>query len=129
MKQFFFILSIICLPIMAISQITFTTSRQNSLYEEDGKWICSPPLYEETIWQIQVGRIYSQSLDDAYFKIKTFATRGKNDIYICEDNKGNEVVIVVLDQGKNIVVNFKGYGKQLAMVYEVKNIDKNKQDL
>ncbi len=121
MKTFLFVLSIISLPVMASSQVKITTTQFQSLYMENDKWISSRPVFEQHVWEVQFGRIFCKTMNNAYYKIKKFYTRGKNDIYFCEGENGSEVVIVILNQGEKIVVNFKGYGEPLAMVFKAEN--------
>ncbi len=87
----------------------------------DKDWVASHPVHEENVWQIQFGKIVCKTMDNSEFKIKQYSTRGKNDVYICEGSKGENVVITVLNHGEKIVINFRAYGEPVAMVFDVDN--------
>jgi len=73
------------------------------------------------VWQIQFGKIICKTIDNSEYKIKEYGSRGKNDVYICEGNKGQRVVVTVLNHGEKLVVNFNAYGEPVALVFKVDN--------
>ncbi len=121
MKKLFFALSIISLPIMAVSQVAYKTVKSYTLQynNELEEWICNKPEDSNLIWEVQIGRIFCEAMDRAYFKILKYVKRGDNEIYLCEGVDGYKVSFVTLNRGEKIVLNLNVDGERYAIVYEV----------